>query len=315
MAFELHSQMGFHCIAGKVNHKLVPLSHKLKSGDQVEVLTSQSQTPNPEWLGFLATAKARTRLRAALRRNRQPVIDRGHKIFETFLAEQQIQDSNEVVTKILGTYKMANREELYLALGNEEVVLDDSLVKSFKKNSSPGLLSKIFGRGKNDRNDPAKALTAGNPPVNPKQTYILRNDRNGANFRLGECCNPIPGDDVMGFIEDDNTVTVHALTCPRAQVLKASYGPRIVATKWAVQATSFLANVRIEGIDRHGILQELISMISTNLELNIRSLNIEARDEVFHCDLAVLVEDVKIVSDLCNKVKKINGVKRATRVL
>lgn len=315
VAFELHSQMGFHCIAGKVNHKLVPLSHKLKSGDQVEVLTSQSQTPNPEWLGFLATAKARTRLRAALRRNRQPVIDRGHKIFETFLAEQQIQDSNEVVTKILGTYKMANREELYLALGNEEVVLDDSLVKSFKKNSSPGLLSKIFGRGKNDRNDPAKALTAGNPPVNPKQTYILRNDRNGANFRLGECCNPIPGDDVMGFIEDDNTVTVHALTCPRAQVLKASYGPRIVATKWAVQATSFLANVRIEGIDRHGILQELISMISTNLELNIRSLNIEARDEVFHCDLAVLVEDVKIVSDLCNKVKKINGVKRATRVL
>lgn len=315
VAFELHSQMGFHCIAGKVNHKLVPLSHKLKSGDQVEVLTSQSQTPNPEWLGFLATAKARTRLRAALRRNRQPVIDRGHKIFETFLAEQQIQDSNEVVTKILGTYKMANREELYLALGNEEVVLDDSLVKSFKKNNSPGLLSKIFGRGKNDRNDPAKALTAGNPPVNPKQTYILRNDRNGANFRLGECCNPIPGDDVMGFIEDDNTVTVHALTCPRAQVLKASYGPRIVATKWAVQATSFLANVRIEGIDRHGILQELISMISTNLELNIRSLNIEARDEVFHCDLAVLVEDVKIVSDLCNKVKKINGVKRATRVL
>ncbi|MEZ3591554.1 MAG: RelA/SpoT family protein [Muribaculaceae bacterium] len=315
VAFELHSQMGFHCIAGKVNHKLVPLSHKLKSGDQVEVLTSQSQTPNPEWLGFLATAKARTRLRAALRRNRQPVIDRGRKIFETFLAEQQIQDSNEVVTKILGTYKMANREELYLALGNEEVVLDESLVKSFKKNSSPGLLSKIFGRGKNDRNDPSKTLTAGNPPINPKQTYILRNDRNGANFRLGECCNPIPGDDVMGFIEDDNTVTVHALTCPRAQVLKASYGPRIVATKWAVQATSFLANVRIEGIDRHGILQELISMISTNLELNIRSLNIEARDEVFHCDLSVLVEDVKIVSDLCNKVKKINGVKRATRVL
>lgn len=315
VAFELHSQMGFHCIAGKVNHKLVPLSHKLKSGDQVEVLTSQSQTPNPEWLGFLATAKARTRLRAALRRNRQPVIDRGRKIFETFLAEQQIQDSNEVVTKILGTYKMANREELYLALGNEEVVLDESLVKSFKKNSSPRLLSKIFGRGKNDRNDPSKTLTAGNPPINPKQTYILRNDRNGANFRLGECCNPIPGDDVMGFIEDDNTVTVHALTCPRAQVLKASYGPRIVATKWAVQATSFLANVRIEGIDRHGILQELISMISTNLELNIRSLNIEARDEVFHCDLSVLVEDVKIVSDLCNKVKKINGVKRATRVL
>lgn len=315
VAFELHSQMGFHCIAGKVNHKLVPLSHKLKSGDQVEVLTSQSQTPNPEWLGFLATAKARTRLRAALRRNRQPVIDRGRKIFETFLAEQQIQDSNEVVTKILGTYKMANREELYLALGNEEVVLDESLVKSFKKNSSPGLLSKIFGRGKNDRNDPSKTLTAGNTPINPKQTYILRNDRNGANFRLGECCNPIPGDDVMGFIEDDNTVTVHALTCPRAQVLKASYGPRIVATKWAVQATSFLANVRIEGIDRHGILQELISMISTNLELNIRSLNIEARDEVFHCDLSVLVEDVKIVSDLCNKVKKINGVKRATRVL
>lgn len=313
VAFELHSQMGFHCIAGKVNHKLVPLSHKLKSGDQVEVLTSQSQVPNPEWLGFLATAKARTRLRAALRRNRQPVLERGRKIFETFLNDQQITETNEVVTKILGNYKLSNREELYLALGNEEITLDESLVKSFKKNSN-GLLSKIFGRNKSEKTDLSK-VTVAHPPINPKETYILRNDSNGANYKLGVCCNPIPGDDVMGFIEDDNTVTVHALTCPRAQVLKASYGPRIVATEWAVQSTSFPASVRIEGIDRFGILQELISTISTNLELNIRSLNIEARDEVFHCELSVLVEDVKIVNDLCNKVKKINGVKRATRVI
>ena len=147
-----------------------------------------------------------------------------------------------------------------------------------------------------------------------KETYILRYTDNDANFNRSDCCNPIPGDDVMGFVEEDNTVTVHALTCPRAAMLKASYGPRIVATRWAVQSGTFLASIRIEGIDRLGILQELISVISTNMSLNIRKLNIAADKEVFHCDLTVLVEDTEIVTDLCNKVKKINGVQRAARV-
>ncbi len=312
VAFELHSQIGLHCIAGKVNHRLVPLSHRLNSGDQVEVLTSQSQKPQPEWVNFLATAKAKTRLRSALRKVQHPIIEKGKEIFEEFLKKQDVPMSNEVLTKILGIYQAANREQLYLMLGNEEITLDENAVKAIKK-QEPSLLTKIFriSKPKNDKQKESK--TKEKKKINTKETYILHHDENGSNFKIADCCCPIPGDDVMGFIDDNGEVVVHALTCPRAQVLKASFGSRILSTQWEVKAVTFLANIRIEGIDRMGILQELIQMISTHLAINIRKLDIAAKNEVFHCDLSVLVEDVNVVTDLCNKVKKINGVKRATR--
>ncbi len=310
VAFELHSQIGLHCIAGKVNHRLVPLSHRLNSGDQVEVLTSQSQKPQPEWVNFLATAKAKTRLRSALRKVQHPIIEKGKEIFEEFLKKQDVPMSNEVLTKILGIYQATNREQLFLMLGNEEITLNENVIKTIKK-QSPSLLTKIFrlSKPKNEKQKEKKEKVK----INTKKTYILHHDENGSNFKIADCCCPIPGDDVMGFIDDNGEVVVHALTCPRAQVLKASFGSRILSTQWEVKAATFLANIRIEGIDRMGILQELIQMISTHLSINIRKLDIAAKKEVFHCDLSVLVEDVNVVTDLCNKVKKINGVKRATR--
>lgn len=311
VAFELHSQLGIHCIAGKVNHKLVPLSHKLNSGDQVEVLTSQSQKPHPEWINFLATAKGKTRLRAALRKLQQPIIEQGKSIFEEFITHNKLKDTNEVVTKILGLLHIANREELYLALGNNDITLNDNLAKAVTRQESQSILSKIFGRKSQpkDNKEENKKIE-----IDTKETYILQYNDKGSNFKIADCCCPIPGDNVMGFIDEHNEVVVHDLNCPRAQVLKASYGPRIVSTKWAVETGKFLATIHIEGIDRFGILQELIQMISTNLSIDIRRLNIEAKNEVFSCDLSVLVEDSKVVADLCNKVKKINGVKRASRI-
>ncbi len=313
VAFELHSQIGSRCIAGKVNHKLVPLSHKLKSGDQVEVLTSQSQKPQAEWMNFLATAKAKTRLRAALRKEQQPSIEKGKKILDEFFKENNLIDNNENITKVLGNYHLKNRDELYLMLGNGEIVLGDYIVKLLKK-SSPSLLSKIFRlKSSSESNEPQESSVPSK--INTKETYILKYDENNVpNFKMVPCCFPVPGDDVMGFINDDNEVEVHALTCPRAQVLKASYGSRIVSTQWGDNSGKFLAHIRIEGIDRMCILQELIQMISTNLSINIRKLNIEAENEVFHCDLSVLIEDVDVVSDLCNNVKKIDGVKLVNRV-
>ncbi len=315
VAFELHSQIGLHCIAGKVNHKLVPLSQRLKSGDQVEVLTSQSQTPQAEWINFLNTAKAKTRLRAALRKEQQPIIDSGKAKYEEFLKKHSISDTNEVTTKILGQLKLANRDELYLQLGNDEITLDDYLIKN-QAESSQSIFSKLFRLGTSNKSkDEKPEEKAPRPKINKKETYILEFDEKGVpNFKYDECCRFLPGDDVMGFVDENNEVTVHSLDCPRAQLLKASFGGNIVATKWANVTASFLANIRIEGLDRFGILNELIQMISNNLALNIRKLNIEARDEVFHCDLTVLVEDKKVVSDLCSKVKKINGVKRAMRI-
>lgn len=310
VAFELHTQLGIKCIAGKVNHKLVPLSHKLKSGDQVEVLTSQSQTPQPEWVNFLATAKAKNRLRAALRKEQQPVIAKGKAIFDQYLQRNNATDSNELLTKILGHYHLANREELYLGLGNNEVQIDEFKIKNDERETQ-SLLSKIFRR---KQSAPAKEEKEKKQKINTKETYVLHYDENGANFKFAGCCCPIPGDDVMGYINDNNEVEVHALNCPRAQVLKASYGPRIVSTRWEVASGKFLATIHIEGIDRFGILQELIQMISSHLSIDIRRLNIEAQKEVFHCDLSVRVEDTEVVTDLCNKVKKINGVKLASRI-
>ncbi len=313
VAFELHSEIGMHCIAGKVNHKLVPLSHRLRSGDQVEVLTSQSQTPKAEWINFLATAKAKTRLRGALRKEQQPIIDNGKALFETFLSEQNITDSNEVLTKILGQCRLQNREELYLALGRNELKLTPAMVKA-KKQDSDSIFTKTWRTLTGKKVAKSAGSDTHKPKINPKETYVLHYDDNGSNFIISDCCHPIPGDDVMGWINDDENVEVHALSCPRAQVLKTSYGPRIVSTRWDAPKARFLANIRIEGIDRQCILQEIIHMISTILAIDIRKLNIEAKNEVFHCDLSVMVNDTNIVTELCNKVKRVKGVKRASRI-
>lgn len=315
VAFELHSQIGIHCIAGKVNHKLVPLSHKLNSGDQVEVLTSQSQTPKPEWINFLATAKGKTRLRAALRKELLPVIEDGKKVYDAFLADNSITETNEVVTKILGAMHVQNKEQLFTLLGKKEATLPGYLIKTLKP-SNPSLFSKILRplKGKKSPDKTSTEPKVEKEPVNMKETYILRSDATGSNFKLSDCCQPLPGDDVMGWVNDDGDVELHSLSCPRAQVLKASYGKRIVNTQWAPQTGMFLANIRIEGIDRFGILQEIIQMISMHLAINIRKLDIEADNEVFHCDLSVLVNDANVVTDLCSKLRAIRGVQRANRI-
>ena len=315
VAFELHSQIGMHCIAGKVNHKLVPLSHRLHSGDQVEVLTSQSQTPKPDWVNYLATAKAKSRLRQLMRKELAPVIDKGREMYEAYLAENGIADNNEVITKVLGTLRYDNREALFTALGRGETTFPDYLAKLLRPASS-SIFSKILRPLKSKKGQrTATEKHAEKPQINMKETYVLRcDDKEGNNFKLCDCCSPVPGDDVMGWVNDDGEVELHALTCPRASVLKASYGKRIVSTRWAEQSGLFLADVRIEGIDRFGILQEIIQMISMHFAIDIRKLDIEAEKEVFHCDLSVRVHDTKVITDLCAKLKNIRGVQRASRV-
>ncbi|MBD5199045.1 MAG: bifunctional (p)ppGpp synthetase/guanosine-3',5'-bis(diphosphate) 3'-pyrophosphohydrolase [Bacteroidales bacterium] len=311
VAFELHSQLGSKCIAGKVNHKLVPLSQKLSSGDQVEILTSQSQTPKPEWIDFLVTAKAKTALRQELRKIQKPVINRGRDIYQKFLNDNSITETNESFTKLLGTYHINTRDEFFYMLGNGEIQLGDYVARMLKKQNDSLLTRWIWRRGKKEEESPAPKRDA----VNTKETYILRIDEHGhPNFKLGGCCNPIPGDEVLGFVTPDNDVEIHAIDCPRAIALKSTHGPRIVTTRWDVRSIKFTAHIHIEGIDRFGILNELIAMISSQLAIDIRKLDIEAEKEVFHCDLWVKVEDSSIVNDLCDKIKKIDGVQRAARI-
>lgn len=337
LAFTLHSHLGLHCIAGKVNHRLVPLSHRLSSGDQVEVLTSQSQTPHPEWMSFIKTSKARTRLRQALNRLRQQSITRGKEAIANFLAVNGMTLSDESLNRLLRHYGQPNRDELSVAVDTGDITLDQAAA-DFLKNKSKGksrfTLGKILGatvnlipgvsiRSNDDSDNADKDLPkepqnekGSNPPtpIDTKKPYILRYDDDKANFVMADCCCPIPGDDVMGFIDDNGRVVVHALNCPRALVLKAGYGNRIVATRWAAVSGKFLANIHVEGIDRHGILQEITQQIATQKSIDLRQLEIKADNEVFHSDIQVRVADVAVVTELCTRLKKVDGVISASRI-
>lgn len=312
LAYALHSELGNHCIAGKVNHKLVPISHQLQSGDQVEVLTSRTQKPNPEWIDFLATAKARTRLRSALRREQAPIIEKGKEILARFLDAGEVKETNEVITKIMRYFHISTREQLFYKLGSEEVTLDGYILKDSPK-TSPGLLKKLFRIGTGRTSSTSATEESAPAKINPKEVFELELDGDSQNFVFSPCCHPIPGDDVMGFINDEGKVEIHDLTCPRAQVLKATFGPRIVATRWKKVDRPLPAVIAIDGVDRHGILQELTQLISNQLNIDIRSLHIDTDKEVFTCRLGVLVRDAATIKNLCSEIKKIKGIQRAVR--
>jgi GTP pyrophosphokinase len=332
LAFTLHSELGLHCIAGKVNHKLVPLNYKLSSGDQVEVLTSQTQKPQESWMDFLKTAKGKSRLRAALRRERQPLISKGNEMIADFLKRNRLPSNTTTNDQLIKAFNVESREDLCYLLGKGSLELNDDIATNITghtnsrstKRSLKRLLRSTYklvttGSTKDKADDadtrqPQEEKTVTPQKINTKETYVLRYDEHGSNFKIADCCCPIPGDEVMGFIDDDGQVVVHALNCPRALVLKAGYGPRILSTRWAVSSGKFQAHLRVEGIDRHGILQEITLMISTQMGIDLRRLDIEATGEVFHCDLWVRVEDVAVVNDLCSRLLNIDGVEHATRI-
>ncbi len=320
LAFSLHTQLGLQCIAGKVNHKLVPLSTKLSSGDQVEIITSQTQQPQPEWLNFLATAKARTRLRQALRRDRQPLIDKGRGIFDMALQKAGLEESNELFTKMMGHYRVSSRDDIFIGIARGDInpseVLDN-LNKKKTSTSTSSLFKKLlnpFNSTKKQTMDMWKADEE-EVTINTKETYILHTDGKDQNYKLAECCGPIPGDDVMGFIEDDGSVTVHSLTCPRAALLKATYGHRILSTRWeGISDSRFKAEIQLQGIDRHGILQEISAVVSGAPNIDLRQFSIEATNEVFTGRLTIKVTSAEAVDELCRRLRRINGVTSAARI-
>ena len=316
LAFTLHSDLGFHCIAAKVNHRLVPLSQKLNSGDQVEILTSKSQTPKEEWLNLVTTAKARSRLLASLRKDRRKIIARGETLLKEFLESNHIEYNNELVTKIVSGLGLPHRDELLYKIGNEEITLNENIKKIIKgKSLNPFMryLKLSFGNNGNKGEQP-KPLSPQPTAIDRKQTYILRDENGVKNYKVADCCCPIPGDDVLGYVEDDETVVVHKRECPVAMRLKSSFGPRLVSTRWeASEALSFPAKIEIQGIDRMGILNEITRVISNELMIDMRGLSIQANEGVFNGTVNIMVHDTRVVESLCNKLRKIKGVQKAAR--
>ena len=316
LAFTLHSDLGFHCIAAKVNHRLVPLNQKLHSGDQVEILTSKSQTPKEEWLNFITTAKARSRLTASLRKDRRKIIAKGEKILKYFFESNHIEYNNDVVTKILSNLGIRHRDDLFYKIGNDEITPNENIKKIIKgKSQNPFMryLKLSFGSN-NGKNEQPKPVTPQQLTIDRKQTYILRDENGVKNYKVADCCCPIPGDDVLGYVEDDETVVVHKRECPVAMRLKSSFGPRLVSTQWeASESLSFPAKIEIQGIDRIGILNEITRVISNELIIDMRGLTIKANEGVFTGTVDIMVHDTRVVESLCNKLRKIKGVQKVAR--
>lgn len=307
LAFAIHSDLGLHCMAGKISHRLVPLSHELTSGDQVEIITSSSQTPQPEWLGFCRTARALSRLRVFFRRDRKSMAANGETMLKEFLGKRGFADTNENVSKIVSALALRNREELSIKLAEGQINTDDipTAFGSSKKSFMRKLLRNPFStKGK-------KKTSA--EPVDRKKKYTLMPGNAEPNYRIDKCCAPVPGDDVLGFVDDDENVVIHKVSCPVAMRLKSSYGERLVATEWGGTATKFIATISLQGIDRHGILEDIVRAVSTHLRVNIRSLNIEATHEVFNCDITVQVPDTDTVETICNTLLSVKGVSTASR--
>ena len=319
VAFELHTELGSHCIAGKVNHKLVPISQKLQSGDQVEILTSDTQKPVPQWLNFVVTAKAKTKLESVLRKERKKIAEKGEAILKDVVESNNIEDSNRLVTRLMALYNFHTREDLYLAIGSEQVQISNSVVKSVTKKSNTGILNRIWpfsGNKKKENEGTGSEEEANHDKINKKKIYILHTESGVSNYKIASCCNPIPGDDVVGYVDDNEEVIVHKMDCPTAMRIKSSFGNRLVATKWEASPLqdSFQTTILVKGIDRMGILQELIHEISTNMAINIRKLNIEAKDGVFDCYLDIRVSEASIVNRLCRQIKKIKNITYAARI-
>lgn len=322
-AYALHSDVGNKCIGAKVNHKLVPLSHKLSSGDQVEVLTSRSQTPQAEWLNFVTTARARTKITAVVRRIRKETIKGGEAKVLAACQKSGVEPSAQNLDKLAMYYGFSKRDDLYYSVERGDVVLPENVRKLFREKDENGLFKYVkqaLRRAtKYSKSTPEEAVnetqTKEKPVYDKKKPYILKEEVFERNYVIAECCKPIPGDESLGFINDDGNVVVHKRSCPIAMRLKSSFGERILNTVWSShQLSSFEATLEVKGIDSLGVLNEITKIISEEFNVYIIRLLIEAKDGVFEGRIKLKVHDVEDIQKLCVRLSKIENIKSVSRI-
>ncbi|NVO12183.1 MAG: bifunctional (p)ppGpp synthetase/guanosine-3',5'-bis(diphosphate) 3'-pyrophosphohydrolase [Bacteroidales bacterium] len=325
LAYEIHSEIGNKAIGAKVNHKLVPLSHILNSGDQVEIITATTQKPSWESLNYVITAKAKLAIKATLKAETKNRIEKGRNLVEKKLAELGITPSSRVFKKILPAYDCLSKDELYSKIGSNLISLDD-LKKILKKNTKSkwikywGLQLSINPLRKKeieeDEEEEEDDLLA-NQKIDVKAPYLLREtqDEDAPSYIVAKCCNPIPGDEVIGFITPEENVIIHKATCVEAIRLMSQHGDRIVSAKWTThKVLSFLARIEVRGMDRIGILSELVKVISDELRVNIRKLHIDSHDGIFDSTIDLYVHNITDLNNLGMNVMKIKGIDSVKRV-
>lgn len=305
-AFAVHSVVGSKCIGAKVNHKLVPISHKLRSGDQVEIITSNKQKPSEDWLNFVVTAKARTKIKDSLKEEKRSVAEEGKYSLQRKLEGMGAAMNAHNIDELVTYYKLASPLELYYGISVKNIDLKD--LKEFK----------TFG----DRLEAPKPVKLQevkpeyNPHLDKKDTELIifgeSSDR--IVYNLANCCKPIPGDDVFGFVTTGKGLTIHRTNCPNATKLLSNYGHRIVKTKWAKnKEISFLTGLRIIGMDDVGVVNKITTIISGDLRINISAITIESTEGVFEGTIKLFVHDKEELEELVSRLKSLNGIQSVER--
>ena len=322
-AFQLHTFLGSHCIGAKVNHRLVPLSHRLQSGDQVEILTSKSQHVDPSWINFVSTAKARGKIQAILRRANREQQKQGESILKEWLAKHNLEQTTPILDKLCELHELQKPEELLQHLGDRTVILGekdlDEILGKKKSNVSFSWLKRMPFMGREKRRnktekDEQNLLVVGKD-FNKKLPCIIT-ETSVERYIFPSCCHPIPGDDILGYIDNKGRIEIHKRACPVANRLKSSYGNRILDAKWDMHGKMFFeATIEIRGIDRHGLLRDVAEVISSQLNIDMRKLVISGDEGVFDGTIELRVHDRNETQQIIDKLKDIDGIHEVQRIL
>jgi GTP pyrophosphokinase len=314
-AYEIHTEIGNKAIGAKINYKLNPINSILMSGDQVEIITSDIAKPDNEWLSFVRTSKAKEAIKNALRNDSRDSIQRGMEILDSKLKENGITNNSDVLKSLILSFEVQNKEELYSGIGMGRINLDN-LKKRIKKKPQNNVIKywelKLIGSKKEKKE---QEIVQEN--IDKNVPFLLRENVDNAeqSYEIAKCCNPIPGDEVIGYHSPEGTIIIHKPKCPVAIRIMSNEGNRIIAVKWAIhKLVSFLARISMTGIDRIGLVNDITTIISAELKVNMTKINISVNNGIFEGTIDLFVHHTKDLNNLILKISNINGIENVKRV-
>ena len=302
-AFEIHSEVGFHAYGAKVNHKLVALNQELNAGDQIEILTSEKQLPDANWVNYVSTAKARNAIKNYFKDQRRNVATDGKIHLEWLLEQCHMQISSNIIRKLSNHYQSKNKDELYYKLGLNKISTDE--FRKIMETRSQSKWMKFWSISRSKNNNPTEKFDKSKP-------LIVDDGTQG--YQIATCCNPIPGDDVIGYRLTDNELVIHSTSCPNAIRLNSSDSSNVVKVEWrSHKLMAFLGRLRIKGVYSPDAINEVTKVITNKLDVNLRSINIDCHDGIFEGKIDVYVHNNDFLTELINKLSKIKEVSHVTR--
>ena len=320
-AFSIHTFLGSHCIGAKVNHKLVPLSHKLQSGDQVEILTSKSQHVQPSWINFVSSAKAKAKIQSILRRDNREIQKTGEELLTEWLKKNDMEPTPAIIDQLCELHDLRRREELFQALGEKSVLLGekdlDELKGKNKKGQGGGWRKYVpfVKASTSKKKDDEQELFVVPDKFNRKKPIYISEETIGQ-YKFRSCCHPIPGDDILGYIDNKNQIEIHKRACPVANKLKTSYGNRILDAKWDMHKKLFFdATIRLGGIDRRGLLNDVTRVLSNQLNVDIRKVMFTTEDGIFEGWIDLRVHDRDNVKSIIDILKQVDDLKEISQIM